>query len=151
MGNHSDGSPNHSGTVATAGQNEVEKFRILDFLRTVCAWLTRTRRPPNAPAAGAALFALSVLGTVIFLAAYFAITFPITQRAPRSGCTIPSSGRPGPRHVRHRHRHGALGQGPHAGHEVELRHDAAARRMTARPRSYLPPDIRRRRASTAAP
>jgi ubiquinol-cytochrome c reductase iron-sulfur subunit len=74
MGNHSDGSPNHSGTVATAGQNEVEKFQDPGIpphrLRLAD---TDPKAAKRAERQVAALFAISVVGTIIFLVAYFAI------------------------------------------------------------------------------
>jgi len=74
MGNHSDGSPNHSGTVATAGQHEVEKFQDPGIpphrLRLAD---TDPKAAKRAERQVAALFAISVVGTIIFLVAYFAI------------------------------------------------------------------------------
>src|SRR5687768_8112542 len=74
MGNHSDGSPIHSGTVATAGQNEVEKFQDPGIpphrLRLAD---TDPKAAKRAERQVAALFGTSVVGTVIFLVAYFAI------------------------------------------------------------------------------
>ena len=74
MGNHSDGSPNHSGTVATAGQNEVEKFQDPGIpphrLRLAD---TDPRAAKRAERQVALLFGISVVGTLIFLVAYFAI------------------------------------------------------------------------------
>jgi len=74
MGNHSDGSPNHSGTVATAGQNDVEKFQDPGLpphrLRLAD---TDPRAAKRAERQVAILFGISVIGTVIFLVAYFAI------------------------------------------------------------------------------
>ena len=74
MGNHSDGSPNHSGTVATAGQNVVEKFQDPGLpphrLRLAD---TDPRAAKRAERQVAILFGISVIGTVIFLVAYFAI------------------------------------------------------------------------------
>ena len=74
MGNHSDGSPNHSGTVATAGQNEVEKFQDPGLpphrLRLAD---TDPRAAKKAERQVALLFGTSVVGTLIFLVAYFAI------------------------------------------------------------------------------
>ena len=74
MGNHSDGSPNHSGTVATAGQNEVEKFQDPGIpphrLRLAD---TDPRAAKRAERQVAILFGASVVGTLIFLVAYFAI------------------------------------------------------------------------------
>ena len=74
MGNHSDGSPNHSGTVATAGQNEVEKFQDPGIpphrLRLAD---TDPKAAKRAERQVAVLFGSSVVGTVIFLVAYFAI------------------------------------------------------------------------------
>ena len=74
MGNHSDGSPNHSGTVATAGQNEVEKFQDPGLpphrLRLAD---TDPRAAKRAERQVAILFGISVIGTVIFLVSYFAI------------------------------------------------------------------------------
>ncbi len=74
MGNHSDGSPNHSGTVATAGQNEVEKFQDPGLpphrLRLAD---TDPKAAKRAERQVAILFGSSVVGTVIFLVAYFAI------------------------------------------------------------------------------
>ena len=74
MGNHSDGSPNHSGTVATAGQNEVEKFQDPGIpphrLRLAD---TDPKAAKRAERQVALLFGISVVGTLIFLVAYFAI------------------------------------------------------------------------------
>src|SRR6478735_3838327 len=74
MGNHSDGSPSHSGTVATAGQNEVEKFQDPGIpphrLRLAD---TDPRAAKRAERQVAILFGASVVGTLIFLVAYFAI------------------------------------------------------------------------------
>ena len=74
MGNHSDGSPNHSGTVATAGQNEVEKFQDPGIpphrLRLAD---TDPKAAKRAERQVALLFGSSVVGTLIFLVAYFAI------------------------------------------------------------------------------
>ena len=74
MGNHSDGSPNHSGTVATAGQNDVEKFQDPGLpphrLRLAD---TDPRAAKRAERQVAILFGISVIGTVIFLVSYFAI------------------------------------------------------------------------------
>ncbi|AXJ11168.1 ubiquinol-cytochrome c reductase iron-sulfur subunit [Arthrobacter sp. PM3] len=74
MGNHSDGSPNHSGTVATAGQNGVEKFQDPGIpphrLRLAD---TDPRAAKKAERQVAILFGISVVGTLIFLVAYFAI------------------------------------------------------------------------------
>ncbi|MBT8162342.1 MULTISPECIES: ubiquinol-cytochrome c reductase iron-sulfur subunit [Arthrobacter] len=74
MGNHSDGSPNHSGTVATAGQNAVEKFQDPGLpphrLRLAD---TDPRAAKRAERQVAILFGISVIGTVIFLVSYFAI------------------------------------------------------------------------------
>ena len=74
MGNHSDGSPNHSGTVATAGQNEVEKFQDPGIpphrLRLAD---TDPKAAKRAERQVAVLFGASVVGTLIFLVAYFAI------------------------------------------------------------------------------
>jgi ubiquinol-cytochrome c reductase iron-sulfur subunit len=74
MGNHSDGSPIHSGTVPTAGQNEVEKFQDPGIpphrLRLAD---TDPKAAKRAERQVAALFGTSVVGTVIFLVAYFAI------------------------------------------------------------------------------
>jgi ubiquinol-cytochrome c reductase iron-sulfur subunit len=74
MGNHSDGSPSHSGTVATAGQNEVDRFQDPGIpphrLRLAD---TDPRAAKRAERQVAALFVASVVGTVIFLVAYFAI------------------------------------------------------------------------------
>src|SRR6476620_8368128 len=74
MGNHSDGSPNHSGTVATAGQNEVEKFQDPGLpphrLRLAD---TDPKAAKRAERQVAILFGASVVGTLIFLVAYFAI------------------------------------------------------------------------------
>ena len=74
MGNHSDGSPNHSGTVATAGQNEVEKFQDPGIpphrLRLAD---TDPKAAKRAERQVALLFGTSVVGTLIFLVAYFAI------------------------------------------------------------------------------
>ncbi|MCB5275656.1 Ubiquinol-cytochrome c reductase iron-sulfur subunit [Arthrobacter sp. SO5] len=74
MGNHSDGSPNHSGTVATAGQSEVAKFQDPGIpphrLRLAD---TDPRAAKRAERQVALLFGSSVVGTVIFLVAYFAI------------------------------------------------------------------------------
>ncbi|MGK3955965.1 Rieske 2Fe-2S domain-containing protein [Arthrobacter sp. R4] len=74
MGNHSDGSPNHSGTVATAGQNEVEKFQDPGLpphrLRLAD---TDPKAAKRAERQVALLFGTSVVGTLIFLVAYFAI------------------------------------------------------------------------------
>ena len=74
MGNHSDGSPNHSGTVATAGQNEVEKFQDPGLpphrLRLAD---TDPKAAKRAERQVAVLFGISVVGTLIFLVAYFAI------------------------------------------------------------------------------
>ena len=74
MGNHSDGSPNHSGTVATAGQNDVEKFQDPGLpphrLRLAD---TDPRAAKKAERQVALLFGISVVGTLIFLVAYFAI------------------------------------------------------------------------------
>ena len=74
MGNHSDGSPIHSGTVATASQNEVEKFQDPGIpphrLRLAD---TDPKAAKRAERQVAALFGTSVVGTVIFLVAYFAI------------------------------------------------------------------------------
>ncbi|WP_457962469.1 Rieske 2Fe-2S domain-containing protein [Arthrobacter sp. D1-29] len=74
MGNHSDGSPSHSGTVATAGQNEVEKFQDPGLpphrLRLAD---TDPKAAKRAERQVALLFGTSVIGTVIFLVAYFAI------------------------------------------------------------------------------
>jgi len=74
MGNHSDGSPNHSGTVARAGQNEVEKFQDPGIpphrLRLAD---TDPKAAKRAERQVALLFGTSVVGTLIFLVAYFAI------------------------------------------------------------------------------
>ena len=74
MGNHSDGSPNHSGTVARAGQNEVEKFQDPGLpphrLRLAD---TDPKAAKRAERQVALLFGTSVVGTLIFLVAYFAI------------------------------------------------------------------------------
>ena len=74
MGNHSDGSPNHSGTVARAGQNEVEKFQDPGIpphrLRLAD---TDPKAAKRAERQVALLFGASVVGTLIFLVAYFAI------------------------------------------------------------------------------
>ena len=74
MGNHSDGSPNHSGTVATAGQNEVEKFQDPGIpphrLRLAD---TDPKAAKKAERQVALLFGVSVVGTLIFLVSYFAI------------------------------------------------------------------------------
>ena len=74
MGNHSDGGPNDSGTVATAGQNEVEKFQDPGIpphrLRLAD---TNPKAAKKAERQVALLFGVSVVGTLIFLVAYFAI------------------------------------------------------------------------------
>lgn len=74
MGNHSDGSPNRSGTVARAGQNEVEKFQDPGLpphrLRLAD---TDPKAAKRAERQVALLFGTSVVGTLIFLVAYFAI------------------------------------------------------------------------------
>ncbi|EFJ39155.1 hypothetical protein VOLCADRAFT_101300, partial [Volvox carteri f. nagariensis] len=74
MGNHSDGSPNHSGTVATAGQNEVEKFQDPGLpphrLRLADTDPVAAKRAERQVAI---LFGTSVIGTLVFLVAYFAI------------------------------------------------------------------------------
>lgn len=74
MGNHSDGSPNHSGTVARAGQNEVERFQDPGIpphrLRLAD---TDPKAAKRAERQVALLFGTSVVGTLIFLVAYFAI------------------------------------------------------------------------------
>jgi ubiquinol-cytochrome c reductase iron-sulfur subunit len=74
MGNHSDGSPNHSGSVARAGQNEVEKFQDPGLpphrLRLAD---TDPKAAKRAERQVALLFGTSVVGTLIFLVAYFAI------------------------------------------------------------------------------
>ncbi len=74
MGNHSDGSPSHSGTVAKAGQNEVEKFQDPGIpphrLRLAD---TDPKAAKRAERQVALLFGSSVVGTLIFLVAYFAI------------------------------------------------------------------------------
>lgn len=74
MGNHSDGSPNHSGTVARAGQNEVEKFQDPGLpphrLRLAD---TDPKAAKRAERQVALLFGTSVVGTLIFLVAYFVI------------------------------------------------------------------------------
>ncbi len=74
MGNHSDGSPNPSGAVATAGQEEVEKFQDPGLpphrLRLAD---TDPKAAKRAERQVAILFGISVIGTVVFLIAYFAI------------------------------------------------------------------------------
>ena len=74
MGNHSDGSPNDSGSVAKAGQNEVEKFQDPGLpphrLRLAD---TDPKAAKRAERQVALLFGTSVVGTLIFLVAYFAI------------------------------------------------------------------------------
>ena len=117
MGNHSDGSPNHSGTVATAGQNEVEKFQDPGLpphrLRLAD---TDPKAAKRAERQVAVLFGISVVGTLIFLVAYFAIDLgegsgdchdPPPERAAGPWYSLCHAG--------HRHRHCALGQGPDAG------------------------------------
>ncbi|MCG2622209.1 Rieske 2Fe-2S domain-containing protein [Arthrobacter sp. I2-34] len=74
MGDHSHGDPNTSGTVATAGQAEVEKFqdpglpphrpRLAD---------KDPRAEKRAERQVAILFAISMLGTLLFFVGYFAI------------------------------------------------------------------------------
>ncbi|GAA2866623.1 ubiquinol-cytochrome c reductase iron-sulfur subunit [Paenarthrobacter ilicis] len=74
MGNHSDGSPNTSGTVAKAGQNEVEKFQDPGLpphrLRLADTDPVAAKRAERQVAI---LFGTSVIGTLVFLVAYFAI------------------------------------------------------------------------------
>ena len=74
MGDHSHGGPKSSGTVATAGQGEVEKFqdpglpphrpRLAD---------KDPRAEKRAERQVAILFAISVIGTLLFFVGYFAI------------------------------------------------------------------------------
>ncbi|NKX52421.1 ubiquinol-cytochrome C reductase, partial [Arthrobacter deserti] len=74
MGDHSHGDPNTSGTVATAGQGQVEKFqdpglpphrpRLAD---------KDPRAEKRAERQVAVLFAISVIGTLLFFVGYFAI------------------------------------------------------------------------------
>ncbi|MCW2133975.1 ubiquinol-cytochrome c reductase iron-sulfur subunit [Arthrobacter sp. VKM Ac-2550] len=74
MGDHSHGSPKSSGTVATAGQSEVEKFqdpglpphrpRLAD---------KDPRAEKRAEKQVAILFVISIIGTLLFFVGYFAI------------------------------------------------------------------------------
>ena len=74
MGDHSHGSPNTSGTVATAGQGDEEKFpnpglpphrpRLAD---------TNPRAEKRAEKQVAALFVISIIGTLVFFVGYFGI------------------------------------------------------------------------------
>ena len=73
MGNHSDGAPQHGGAVATAGQTELaiadpglppHRPRLADL---------DPRAAKRAERQVTALFIISVIGTVVFLVAYFAI------------------------------------------------------------------------------
>jgi ubiquinol-cytochrome c reductase iron-sulfur subunit len=74
MGDHSHGDPNASGTVATAGQGQVEKFqdpglpphrpRLAD---------KDPRAEKRAERQVAILFAISAIGTLLFFVGYFAI------------------------------------------------------------------------------
>ena len=58
--------------------------RILEFPRTVCAWLTRTRGPQSEQNGRLPYCSVtSVVGTLIFLVAYFAIDLGMTPRSPR--------------------------------------------------------------------
>ncbi|MGG5171295.1 Rieske 2Fe-2S domain-containing protein [Pseudarthrobacter sp. J1738] len=74
MGNHSDGSPEPSGTVATAGQDDAEKFQDPGIpphrLRLAD---TNPKAAKRAEKQVAILFLISVVGTLLFLGAYFAI------------------------------------------------------------------------------
>lgn len=74
MGDHSDGTQAHSGAVARAGHGEVEKFpdpglpphrlRLAD---------TNPRAAKRAERQVAALFGISVIGTLLFFFAYFGV------------------------------------------------------------------------------
>ncbi|MCQ1950258.1 MULTISPECIES: ubiquinol-cytochrome c reductase iron-sulfur subunit [Arthrobacter] len=74
MGDHSHGSPNTSGTVATAGQGDEEKFqnpglpphrpRLAD---------TNPRAEKRAERQVASLFIVSIIGTIVFFIGYFSI------------------------------------------------------------------------------
>jgi ubiquinol-cytochrome c reductase iron-sulfur subunit len=74
MGDHSHGSPNASGTVAKAGQSDVEKFQD-PGLPPHRPRLTDTdpRAEKRAERQVAALFAVSMIGTLLFFYAYFFI------------------------------------------------------------------------------
>ena len=74
MGDHSHGSPNTSGTVATAGQDGEEKFRNpgLPPHRPRLAD-TNPQAEKRAEKQVAALFVISIIGTLVFFIGYFGI------------------------------------------------------------------------------
>ena len=74
MGDHSHGSPNTSGTVATAGQGDEEKFRNpgLPPHRPRLAD-TNPHAEKRAERQVAALFVISIIGTLVFFVGYFGI------------------------------------------------------------------------------
>ena len=74
MGDHSHGSPNTSGTVATAGQGDEEKFRNpgLPPHRPRLAD-TNPHAEKRAEKQVAALFVVSIIGTLVFFVGYFGI------------------------------------------------------------------------------
>jgi ubiquinol-cytochrome c reductase iron-sulfur subunit len=84
MGDHSHGSPSTSGTVATAGQSDVEKFQDPGLPPH------RPRRADKDPRAEkraerqvAILFVISIIGTVLFFVGYFGIRLDDTTATLR--------------------------------------------------------------------
>jgi ubiquinol-cytochrome c reductase iron-sulfur subunit len=74
MGDHSHGDPNTSGTVATAGQGQVEKFQDPGLPPNRPRLADRDpRAEKRAERQVAILFAISVIGTLLFFVGYFAI------------------------------------------------------------------------------
>jgi ubiquinol-cytochrome c reductase iron-sulfur subunit len=74
MGDHSHGDPNASGTVATAGQGQVEKFQDPGLPPHRPRLADRDpRAEKRAERQVAILFAISVIGTLLFFVGYFAI------------------------------------------------------------------------------